>query len=179
MRKLYFLRVFFPRYQKSYCYDFPHFLITKIVTNTIKSYWLAGMLTPLSPTSTWISNLTFWDNSFFSDCTIYSLKMLKLLTVGGGTPPSHTLPPLGRFAPSLGRRKISLLAALWPWHLCINDNYLGCHRNLKVNVMSLILLMRNNAQVQAKAQSVVLVKTDFFFFFFYSLFTNRVLWNLF
>ena len=53
---------FFPcffnlRYQKSYCYDFPHFLITKIVTNTIKSYWLAGMLTPLSPTSTstWIS----------------------------------------------------------------------------------------------------------------------------
>ena len=26
--------------------------------------------------------------------------MKKLLTVGGGTPPSHTLPPLGRYAPS-------------------------------------------------------------------------------
>ena len=27
------------------------------------------------------------------DCTILSPKMQKLPTVGGGTPPSHTLPP--------------------------------------------------------------------------------------
>ena len=49
----FFFACFFFRYKNLYCYDFPHILITKIVTNTIKSYWLAGMLTPLSPTSTW------------------------------------------------------------------------------------------------------------------------------
>ena len=40
------------------------------------------------------------------NCTINNIKMQKALTVGGWTPPSHTLPPpppslgLGRFAPS-------------------------------------------------------------------------------
>ena len=34
------------------------------------------------------------------DCTFSSRKMKKLPTVGGETPPSHTLPPLGRYAPS-------------------------------------------------------------------------------
>ena len=44
---------------------------------------------------------------YASDCMISSLKMHKLPTVGGGIPPSHTLPPrslrslgLGRSAPS-------------------------------------------------------------------------------
>ena len=34
------------------------------------------------------------------DCTFSSRKMKKLPTVGGGTPPSHTLLPLGRYGPS-------------------------------------------------------------------------------
>ena len=44
---------------------------------------------------------------FAPNCTINNIKMQKALTVGGGTPLSHTLPPcslrslgLGRFAPS-------------------------------------------------------------------------------
>ena len=34
------------------------------------------------------------------DCTFSSRNMKNLPTVGGRTPPSHILPPLGRYAPS-------------------------------------------------------------------------------
>ena len=34
------------------------------------------------------------------DCTFFKSKIKKLPSVGGGKPPSHTLPPLGRYAPS-------------------------------------------------------------------------------
>ena len=58
----------------------------------------------------WICNffLLFTDNfpkkihpKCAPDRSISISKMQKLLRLGGGTPPSQTLPPLGRFAPSL------------------------------------------------------------------------------
>ena len=44
------------------------------------------------------------------DCTFSSRKMKKLPIVGGETPPSHTLPPLPRFAPRKDWAPIFFLA---------------------------------------------------------------------
>ena len=70
------------------------------------------------------------------DCTILSPKMQKLPTVGGGTPPSHTLPPrslrslgLGRFAPSRSRVPFSdfqmLASMLVPVTCFLNADWAG------------------------------------------------------